>query len=162
MPTIGPSFAAELDAAGIADQRFTWGGDGKVEFHPEMPQTERKKVEAVLAAHDGLLSEARHQALEATRAEAGRRIAALFDQPPGSLDLAFAELNALAGAVGILEKGGSALPEEWLDLERVKGMWGRIQALREVGRGAKAALLVAKNVEEVQAVKVGWPGDESP
>jgi hypothetical protein len=158
MPTIGPSFADELTAAGITDRRFTWSpGTGSIEYHPDMPDAERQKVEAVLAAHDGPLSEARHQALEATRAEASRRIAALFDQPPGSLDLAFAELNTLARAVGIIEKGGAALPEEQLDLDGLKGMWARIQAIRDAGRDAKEAIQGAKTVGEVRTVRPGWP-----
>lgn len=159
MPTIGPSFADEISAAGILDRRFSWGTDGRIEFHPDVPNEERQKIKAILAAHDGPLSEARHQALQATRAEAARRIAELFAQPPGTLDLVFAELNALAKAVGILEKGGSALPEERLDLDLLKATWGRIQAIREAGRDAKAAVVAAKSVEDVRAVKVGWPGE---
>lgn len=157
MTTIGPTFAAELRAAGVADFRFSWGSDGKIEYHPDVPDAERTKVEAVLAAHDGPLSEARHQALEATDAEAGRRIAELFAQPPETLDLAFAEVNTLDRRIEILEKGAAALPEERLDRDRLKERWTRRQAILDAGRAAKAALLAAKSVEEVQAVKPGWP-----
>jgi hypothetical protein len=158
MAKIGPSFAEELTAAGVVDRRFTWGPEsGKVDFHPDVPDSERAKVEAVLAAHDGPLSEARHQALEATRVEASARIAPLFGQPPASLDLAFAEINALAEAVEIMEKGGSALPEERVALEALKDLRARTKAILQVRRAAKAALLLARSVEDVQAVKVGWP-----
>lgn len=154
---IGPTFDAELDAASVLDRRFTWGPDGVFEFHPDMADTERKKVLAVLAAHDPALSEARHQALQGVRAETSRRIAELFAQAPGSLDLVFAQLNTLAHALGIVEKGASAEPEETADLAELKGGWLQIKAIRDAGRVARTALLAAQNVEEVQGVKTAWP-----
>lgn len=49
---IGPTFAAELDAGGIQDRRFSWGDDGQFVFHPEVSQADRDAVLAVYAAHD--------------------------------------------------------------------------------------------------------------
>jgi hypothetical protein len=162
MAKIGPSFAEELTAAGVVDRRFTWGPEsGKVDFHPDVPDSERAKVEAVLAAHDGPLSEARHQALEATDAEAARRIADPFGKPPDTLKLAYAEINrmagVLAGVIAIIEKAGLASVEELAQFGAPKELWATVQAIRDAQDGAKAALLGAKNVEDVQAVKVGWP-----
>lgn len=48
----GDTFSKELDAAGVVDRRFSWWPDGTIEFHPDVPQSERDKVMAVLAAHD--------------------------------------------------------------------------------------------------------------
>lgn len=161
MARIGPTFTEELKAAGVTDFRFAWSTEtGIVDFHPGVPADERAKVEAVLAAHDGPLSEARHEALEATRAEAARRIAELFQQPPGTLDVLAAEANANARATQILNKkiDGTALPEERLELEVLDGIYNRVTAIRTVKADAKAVLLGAKSLEEVQeAVKVSWP-----
>jgi hypothetical protein len=161
---IGPSFAEELKAAGVVDFRFTWGAEGKgledlLQFHPEVPAAERRKVEAVLVAHDGPLSEARHEALEATNAEAARRIAEMFRKPPNSFPLAWKEINALARAVEILDKKieGTALPEERLDLEVLRDIYGRVEAIRETENKATAVLLGAKSVDEVEKVKPEWP-----
>jgi hypothetical protein len=157
---IGPSFPDELRAGGVTDFRFSWSREsGVIDYHPDFPDSERKKVEDVLAAHDGPLSEARHQALEATRAEAAKRIAENFLKPPDTFDLIYKEINALAKAVQILDKKieGSALPEERFTLETLAGIYGRVEAIRQVEDSAKAALLGAKSVEEVQGVKVGWP-----
>ena len=49
---IGPSFQYELVAAGVTDWRFSWGSDGVIQFHNEVAQSERDKVNDVLAAHD--------------------------------------------------------------------------------------------------------------
>lgn len=162
MPIIGPTFSEELTAAGVADRRFTWSpGTGQINFDPDMPAAERAKVEAVLKAHDGALSEARHQALEATSAEAAKRIADMFGRPPGSEKLIFAEINALGRAVQILNKKieGTALPEERLEIEALDGIYGRAGAILEAGDAAKAALQAAKNVGEVEAVRPAWPRD---
>jgi hypothetical protein len=159
---IGPSFAQELRAAGVSDFRFSWTLDtGKIEFHPEVPAEERAKVEAVLAAHDGALSEARHQALEASSAEAAKRIAEPFFQPPGSQDLIFTEINALGRAVEIILKiiDGTALPEERADLDVLRGIYSRTQAILEARSDAKRALLAAKDVGEVEKVRPAWPAD---
>jgi hypothetical protein len=157
---IGPTFNDELRAAGVSDFRLAWSRDtGVIDYHPDYPDDERKKVEAVLAAHDGPLSAARQQALEATNAEIAKRRAELFLQPPSSLEAAFAEITVLDRGFRILKKAGAALPEERLDLDAIDDLLGRKEAILEVGQAAKAALLGAKSVEEVQAVKVGWPGD---
>ena len=164
MPIIGPSFDAELAAAGVTEKRFSRPGpgvDGALLFHPDVPDSERDKVLAVLAAHDGPLSEARHKALQATNAEAARRIAEMFLREPDTFKLIYAEMNALAKAVQILDKkiDGTALPEEWLAFEELGGLYDRVTAIRQVNDGAEAALKAAKSVEDVQAVKVGWPGE---
>ena len=156
---IGPSFSAELDTAGIADRRFTWGADGKLEFHPEVSDEDRKKVEAVLAAHDGPLSEARYQAVRATNAEAARLIAEMFQKEPDTWALAWKEINALARAVEILDKKieGTALPEERVALEVLRGIYGQAQAIRDTEDRAQALLRGAKSIEEVEKVTPAWP-----
>ena len=161
MTKIGPSFADEIEAAGVIDRRFTWGSDGRIEFHPDVPAAERAKVLHVYGAHDGPLSEARHQAIEATDAGAAQRIAEMFRKPPETLKLAWKEINALARAVEILDKKieGTALPEERLDLDVLRGIYGRAQAIRDAEDKAKADLLGAKSVEEVEKVKPEWPED---
>jgi hypothetical protein len=159
MIRIGPSFPAELDEAGIKDRRFSWGADGDIQFHPDVPDSEREKVLAVLAAHDGPLSEARHQALEATDAEAAKRIGEKFGKEPHTDRLINAQLNALAKAVQIINKKleGTALPEERLALEVLDGKYGEVEAIRAAEKDAEAVLKDARNVEEVQAVTVAWP-----
>jgi hypothetical protein len=160
MPKIGPSFKEELDRAGVSDFRFTWSALG-IDFHPDFPDDERKKVEAVLKAHDGPLSEARHQALEAANAEASRRIAEPFEKPPDTLKLAYAEINrmagVLAGVIEIIEKAGLASVEEMARFGAPKEIWATVQAIRDAEGKATAALLAAKSVEEVEAVKAEWP-----
>jgi hypothetical protein len=52
MMRIGPSFDAELRAAGLAGEAFSWGSDGKIEFREDVPRATRDQVMAVLAAHD--------------------------------------------------------------------------------------------------------------
>jgi hypothetical protein len=157
---IGPSFADELKAAGCTTDGYSYDSDGKILF-TDVSDEERKKILAVLKAHDGPLSEARHQALEATDAEAARRIADPFGKPPDTLKLAYAEINrmagVLAGVIAIIEKAGLASVEELAQFGAPKELWATVQAIRDAQDGAKAALLGAKNVEEVQAVKVGWP-----
>jgi hypothetical protein len=159
MPTIGPTFYEELKAAGVEDFRFSWAQDGRIEFDPEVPVGERKKVKAVLDAHEGPLSVARHDALEATDAGAGRRIADMFGKDPDTFRLAWKEINAQARASEILYKMilGSALPEDRLELEVLVATYGQAKAIRDAEAKAKAALLGAKSVEEVQAVEPKWP-----
>ncbi|MGH8566017.1 MAG: hypothetical protein ACREXW_18785 [Gammaproteobacteria bacterium] len=158
-----PTFYDEFRAAGITDWRFNWstderGGETTFEFHPEMPEAERQKVLAVFAAHDGPLSTARGETVDAIRVEASRRIAALFGQPPGSVDLVFAELNALAEAAGILERRPEmADPRDVDDLAVLKGIWAQIRAIRDAGRDARAKVQAAKTPEEARAVKPVWP-----
>jgi hypothetical protein len=157
-----PTFYDEFRAAGITDWRFSWstdesGVEATFEFHPEMPEAERHKVLAVFAAHDGPLSTARGESVDAIRAEASRRIAALFGQPPGSIDLVFAELNALAEAAGILEKGSQADSRDVDDLAVLRGIWAQIRAIRHAGRDARAQVQAAKTPEEARAVKPVWP-----
>jgi hypothetical protein len=154
--SIGPSFPDELKAAGCTTDGYAWSSDGNITF-TDVSEEEREKILAVLAAHDGPLSEARHQAIEATRAEAAKRMADLFQQPPSSVDAAFAEINELFRGFRILKKGAAALPEERLDLDAIDDQFGRSEAIREAGQDAKAALLGAKSVEEVDQVTPAWP-----
>ena len=158
---IGPSFSTELRQGGVLDFRFTWGPDGNIQYHPEVPAEERAKVEAVLAAHDGPLSEARHEALTTTDAEAGKRIAGMFRKEPDTFRLIYKQLNALARAVQIIDRKieGTALPEEQRALEVLDGLYNRAQAIRDTEEQAKTALLVAKSVEEIEKIKPGWPAD---
>lgn len=48
---IGPSFAAEIAAAGLLGLPFSWSEDG-VLFGGDISEAERARVEAVVAAHD--------------------------------------------------------------------------------------------------------------
>lgn len=166
MPIVGPTFDDELAAAGIAERRFSCpapGVDGDLLFFPDVPDDVQKKILAVLAAHDGPLSVARQQALEATDAEAGRRIAEMFRKPPETLKLAWKEINAQARASQlmyvILKKAGLADPLEHPELEVLDGLYNRAAAIRDTEDKAKALLLGAQKVEEVEAIsaKVEWP-----
>lgn len=155
--TVGPSFDTELRVAGVTDFRFTWGSDGTFEFHPDMPENERKKVGSVLAAHDGPLSEAKAAAQNEMRSEGLRRIADLFDQVTGEPDLVFAEINAITRAIGIIADGPAATQEDKTDLAAIKIMWATVQSIRDVMASAKADILAANTVEEVQKIKPVFP-----
>jgi hypothetical protein len=156
MAKIGPSFADELKAAGCTTDGYAWASDGNITF-TDVSDEERAKILAVLEAHDPALSEARYQALAATNAEIARRMAESFLRPPDSLQAAFAEINTLARGFRILKKGGAALPEERLDLDVIDDLFTRNEAILLAGEAAKGALLGAKSVEEVAAVKPSWP-----
>lgn len=47
----GPTFADELQAAGLAGLPFSWGEDG-VFYSKQITSRQRQDIEAVLAAHD--------------------------------------------------------------------------------------------------------------
>lgn len=49
---IGPSFAGELQAAGLTGLPFTWGSDGTFNFDPAMSQQQINAVMVVYEAHD--------------------------------------------------------------------------------------------------------------
>lgn len=48
---IGPSFAAEMEAAGLMGLPFAWDADG-ITYDDSLSPADRARVEAVLAAHD--------------------------------------------------------------------------------------------------------------
>lgn len=52
MKRIGPTFHAELLAAGLAGLPFAWSADGGILFDGAMPQDKRDAVLAVYDAHD--------------------------------------------------------------------------------------------------------------
>jgi hypothetical protein len=52
MKPIGPSFSAELKAAGLLNLAFSWGEDGAISFGEEMTPQQIAGVQAVYAAHD--------------------------------------------------------------------------------------------------------------
>jgi hypothetical protein len=52
MNRISARFADELEAAGLLGIRVSWGGDGSLEYAPDVTPEQRAAVEAVLAAHD--------------------------------------------------------------------------------------------------------------
>jgi hypothetical protein len=52
MKAIGPSFTAELRAAGLLGLPFTWGADGAINFHPDMTPQQISAVQAVYSEHD--------------------------------------------------------------------------------------------------------------
>lgn len=49
---IGPSFTAEIVAAGLGGLPFSWGADGVFQFAASMTSTQIAAVEAVYANHD--------------------------------------------------------------------------------------------------------------
>lgn len=51
---IGPGFAGELAAAGLAGLPFSWSVDGEFHFAASVSQEQRDAVLAVYAAHDAL------------------------------------------------------------------------------------------------------------
>jgi hypothetical protein len=157
---IGPSFPDELKAAGLLGLPFSWGKDGSVTFGETMTDEQREQVLAVLAAHRGELSQAREERLKAINVETASRIATLFDKPPNSLALVWAEINALGSAVAALNtvrEGGSLSAEEQARVEGLKDIWERISAIRAVGNTAVAAIEAAQTVDEVNGVAVEWP-----
>jgi hypothetical protein len=51
MKTIGPTFSAELEAAGLLGLPFAWGGDGAL-LTDQLTDEQRAAVQAVYDAHD--------------------------------------------------------------------------------------------------------------
>ena len=49
---IGPTFSAELAAAGLLGLPMSWGSDGVIEFDPSMTEEQQAAVLAVYQAHD--------------------------------------------------------------------------------------------------------------
>jgi hypothetical protein len=49
---IGPTFPAELAAAGLTELPFAWDSDGNILFGSAMTTEQIASVEAVYAAHD--------------------------------------------------------------------------------------------------------------
>jgi hypothetical protein len=52
MPQIGPTFGAELAAAGLAGLPFAWNAAGEFTYDPAITPEQQTAIEAVLAAHD--------------------------------------------------------------------------------------------------------------
>jgi hypothetical protein len=96
---IGPSFASELEAAGLFGLPFSWGPDG-VFGRENLTAAQRKKLDAVIAAHDP------------------KRPA---PQPRVVTALAFMERLSQAKRIAIRQAarqpGGEAL-DDWLDMLR--------------------------------------------
>jgi hypothetical protein len=126
---IGPSFSEELAAAGLLGLPFAWGTDGRIEYGPEITDEQRKSIEAVLQAHDGAASQARHDARVEAMTQAAVDIAALFGKPARSLDLVFTELNVLAEAISLVDKE-KPVPEETARLDALKKLWADVKAIR--------------------------------
>jgi len=127
MMKIGPSFATELQAAGLLGLPFSWGSDGVIQYRDDVSQDVRDRVAAVLAAHDSTkpapvapTPRAFRQALlaqldGATRAEKLARAQELRERSPG---LTEPFLTALAGAT---------LSADEADI--IVAIWARIRAL---------------------------------
>ena len=49
---IGPTFGAELAAAGLGGLAFSWGSDGTFTYGPTITNDQRAAIASVLAAHD--------------------------------------------------------------------------------------------------------------
>jgi hypothetical protein len=67
---------------------------------------------------------------EAQAPDKAEAIAALFDKPPMSLDLVFAEMNMLATALKIATTGGTRTQEEQAQLDSINTVWDQIKAIR--------------------------------
>lgn len=91
MKPIGPTFGAELEAAGLAGLPISWGADGDVQGLGSLSDEQRAGVEAVLASHD-----AARVPLLALKAEAGAVIAAVISTT-AQLNLS-ATMAVIAGA----------------------------------------------------------------
>lgn len=52
MPTIGPRFVEELEAAGVVGLPFAWGSDGSLTFGAAITPEQQTAIRAVLAAHN--------------------------------------------------------------------------------------------------------------
>ena len=49
---LGPTFAAELKAAGVSGDGISWGSDGRVQFRSDIAPSVRAAFAAVVAAHN--------------------------------------------------------------------------------------------------------------
>jgi hypothetical protein len=49
---IGPTFAFELQKAGVSNLPFSWGSDGSFNYAPSVTQSQKNQVNAVYAAHN--------------------------------------------------------------------------------------------------------------
>ncbi len=49
---IGPTFPAELQAAGVLELQFSWDMDGNIYFGESITEEQKTAIEAVYAAHD--------------------------------------------------------------------------------------------------------------
>jgi len=76
MKAIGPSFEIELKAAGLLGLPFSWGGDGSIQFSPDMTQSQKDAVLAVYDSHDPASTFAidKIKALEKYRADRERMV----------------------------------------------------------------------------------------
>jgi hypothetical protein len=63
---IGPTFPADLEAAGLLGLAFAWSPDGTMAFDPSMTPAQVAAVEAVYAAHDPTAVDAALPAASAT------------------------------------------------------------------------------------------------
>lgn len=158
--SIGPSFTAEITAAGLLGLPFSWDAHGAIEFGPTMTQEQRDAVLAVLAAHNGPLSKARHNNLAALKREAQARIAAEFGRLPDSLELIYQELNEIAAVWALTQKNseGQALDaKEGALIAAALQKWTKVRAIRSAESAAASALAAATNVQEVDLVTAAWP-----
>lgn len=52
MDIIGPTFGAELVAAGLGGLQISWGADGRIDYGASITPAQRIAIEAVLTAHN--------------------------------------------------------------------------------------------------------------
>jgi hypothetical protein len=145
---IKPTFSDKLAEKNLLGLPFSWGPDGKLEFGPGITEEQRKEIEAIAAAHDWALSQAKDKAIMEAKANAAFSIAALFDKSPFSLELVFAELNALAEAIALVDKVEHT-PQDTARLAQLKSLWGQVQVIRQEENAATRAIEEAKSEGEI-------------
>lgn len=104
------------------------------------------------------------------RAAAGARIAALFAQPPQTLELAWKQINTLSSLVALLwleRKGALTLEQAAPQLDAALALFsGAIQPIRDAENAASALLddagtdeqmTPAERAAEIDAVTPEWP-----
>jgi len=104
MARIGPRFAEELRAAGVADHPFTWDAEGVELLDSRLPQTVKDAILAVLAAHDPLLP-----ATPSPAAQATSDFQAFKFPTPEQVDAAIDAVATLADAKVILRRLAKAM-----------------------------------------------------
>lgn len=139
----GPTFSAELKAAGLADLQFAWCPDGSLLFDESLTQEQRAAIEAVAAAHNPNapepVIEAKKQKVRAMREAVLNRLVgiAMAAQLTGDQATVGAYLIARQGLLDLTKD----LPEEPESVELV--MFGRYQAIVHQVQQTAPALITA-------------------
>lgn len=161
MITLGPTFSDELRAAGVTDFRFSWGDaptiEGIFEFHPEMSQSERDKVLAVFASHDGSLATAKAASMDQLDRNIRQAIAEAHGRSGADRDLAFEEINLLREALTIIERRPALTPAESARLEEIKVAMNQAELALGIGRRLKMDISSSTTVAQVLGLDLSIP-----